>query len=433
MKPRSRLVSPLLAALLLIAPPEMSGAGFEPPGPSDQARNLLDAVRVRTLEQMRRSGLEEASLGEKPWSGWFFPLNEGGLAARYADPDYPKEGSSWQSIRKYLLDHLGQGPIDQLSPIEKYDLLLGDHNFSMTRKMLRIISGHAQDDGQIEPWKGYCTGWAAASLMVPRPRQAVIALSADGTTQIRFLPSDLKALAALLWSTGIFPTRYVGTLCQQSPIPRDPVNDRPLDPACRDTSPATWHLSVTNQVGLAERSLLFDSDPGFQIWNQPVSSYRYRTFHPVTGLFGSLEDSRIERGSFQQDRFAGLRAPGTRWIIGVEMEVEFVYEKRPDLESIDDPNTDPYRRPVYRYDLELDAEGNIIGGEWWTRLHPDVIWSPLPRSTPSTVGDDSLRSDSSTWMRDSAVPEKWAEAARQSVTTFQPLGKIVNQLIQWAR
>jgi hypothetical protein len=420
-------------AMLIACESTLAGVAFEPPGPGDQPRNLLDAIRVRTLEQMRQTGLEEVSLRLKPWSGWFFPLNEGGLAARYADPDFPKEGSSWEVIRKYLLDNLGKGPIDELSPIEKYDLLLGDSNFSMTRKMIRIISSHVEADGHIEPWKGYCTGWAAASIMLPRPRQEVVALSVDGMTRVRFFPSDLKALAALLWSTGIFPTRYVGSLCQQSPIQRDPTNDRPLDSRCRDTSPATWHLALTNQVGLAERSILFDSDPGFQIWNQPVSSYRYRTFHPETGAFGPIESSRVELSSFRQDRFAGLRAPGTRWIIGVEMEVEFVYEKRPDLGSIDNPETDQFRRPIYRYDLELDSTGTIIGGEWWTRLHPDVIWSPLPRSTPTTVGDDLLRSDPGSWSLGSALPEKWADAARQSVTTFQPLGKIVNQLVQWAR
>jgi hypothetical protein len=433
MKHELRRAALLGMALLHSSHSAVSGVVLSAPGPGDQASQIADAIRVTTLERMRLAGLEKATLTEKPWSGWFFPLNEGGLAARYADPHYPKEGSSWDSIRKYLLENLGKGPIDQLSPLEKYDLLLGDPNFSMTRKMIRIISSHAGNNGEIEPWKGYCTGWAAASMMMPRPSHEVTVLSADGTTRIRFLPSDLKALAALLWSTGVFPTRYVGSLCQQSPIERDPKNDRPLDPNCRDTSPATWHLAITNQVGLADRSLLFDSDPGFQIWNQPVAAYHYRTFHPVTGAFASIEESRVELSSLAGDKFAGLRAPGTRWIIGIEMELEFVFEKRADAESVDNPATDQFRKPIYRYDLELDAAGNIIGGEWWTRLHPDVIWTPLQRTTPSTVGDQALRSDSSSWASDAPPPATWVEAAKASFTTFQPLGRIINQLFQWAR
>jgi hypothetical protein len=192
-------------------------------------------------------------------------------------------------------------------------------------------------------------------------------------------------------------------------------------------------LAISNQVGLADRSLLFDSDPGFQIWNQPVSGYRYRTFNPVTGAFGTIEESRVELSSFVSDKFRGLRAVGTRWVVGVEMELEFVFEKRADLDPVDDPGTDQFRKPIYRYDLELDSVGNIIGGEWWTRLHPDVMWTPIRNTTPSTVADDALRLDSSVWARSGALPVSWAEAARLSINTFQPLGRIVRQLFEWSK
>lgn len=396
------------------------------PDSSNRADQIVDPIKYITLEGMQVAGLEKAELASPPWSGWYFPLNEGGLANRYADPNFPQTGP-WSTFEAYILKTLGQGPLENLSPSEKYDYLLGDSQFTLTRKMIETASTH-QTHGTIEGWMGYCTGWANAAMMLPRPIHSVKVLGRDGQKPLLFRPSDIKALGALLWANGTFPTKLVGTQCQESPVKRDPLNDRPFDSSCRDVHPATWHLVTVNQLGANHRSFLIDSDPGFQIWNQPVSSYSYTYFHPITGKTGSLQTSKILLSEFQKDLFAPYRAPQTRFVVGIEMTLTFIYEKRPDLKDTDSRDTDVVRTPIYKYDLELDETGKIIGGEWWSRIHPDVLWVSLAGSIPSTVGDTQLQGDSSSWVSGQPLPESWVRAAIQSETCSQPLTRIVYQL-----
>jgi len=401
------------------------------PDSSNRPDQIVDPIKYVTLERMRSAGLEKAELMTPPWSGWYFPLNEGGLAYRYADPNYPQTGP-WSVFETYILKTLGQLPVQMLSPSEKYDLLLADSQFNLTRKMIETASTH-QNNGTIEGWMGYCTGWANAAMMLSRPSRSVKVLSRDGRNEILFRPSDIKALGALLWANGSFATRMVGTQCQESPVKRDPQNDRALDEACRDVHPASWHLVVVNQLGVSHRSFLIDSDPGFQIWNQPVSSYSYTYFHPVTGKVGSLEQTQIALKDFKNDLFAKYRAPQARFVVGVEMTLTFIYEKRPDLSDTDSKDTDVIRTPIYKYDLELDSSGKIIGGEWWSRIHPDVLWVSLPGTVPSTVGDAQLQGDPSVWLIEKPLPETWARAASRGEVYAQPLARIVNQLFTWSK
>lgn len=406
-----------------------SATVFSAPEPNDIARNLVDEFKYDTLEQMKVAGLEQSQVSAQPWSGWYWPLNEGGLAYRYADITFPR-GANWPTVSSYLLSTIGFGPVNRLSPAEKYDLLLGDGNFTMTRMMIQIAEDH-KVGGNVDAWMGYCTGWANAAMMMPRPAHSVIVTAADGKTRIDFRPSDIKALGALLWANGGSPARVVGGLCQESPVRRDPVTGRAIDPACRDTNPATFHLSIVNQIGVSHRSFLIDSDSGYQIWNQPVSNYSYSYFNPATGKAAPLEEASVALSDFPNDVFKGFRAPGTKYVVGVETQLTFIYETRPSALPTDSPETDDKRVPVYRYDLELDASGKIIGGEWYSRLHPDLLWVAPPGSDPATRGDSFVHPGEH-WDPEQPLPSSWLTAAASSEQYVQPLGVIVEKLFEWA-
>lgn len=424
-----------VALILLVVASAQHGLAqqsiFEAPQPDDLARNLVDAFRFETLEQMRSAGVEKVVLANAPWAGWYWPLSEGGMVNRYADPAMPPRESPWGEIYQFLTGSLGSGALEQLSPAEKYDLLIGDSQFSVSRAMLETANDHASG-GSVESWYGYCAGWANASIMLPRPQHSVTVLAADGRTWIPFRPSDIKALAALLWTNGVAPARVVGTLCQDNPVRRDPTTGRAEKIACRDTNPATFHLAITNQLGAAGRSLLIDSDSGYQVWNQPLVSYSYSYFHPATGQAGSLEDSHVRVDSLPNDPFRGTRALGTVFVVGIETRLTFVYQTRPRVEDVDSPAWDELRNPVYRYELELDASGRIIGGEWLVRLHPDVLWLTPAGTRPTTKGD-SLVVTSEHWEVGAPLPSSWVRAARVSAQHVQPLGEIIQKLVEWSR
>jgi hypothetical protein len=396
------------------------------------AQHLVEDFRYDSLAQMEAKGLTQAQVKEEPWSGWYWPLATGGLAFRYADANFPKK-EAWDSVQAHIEQRLGQGPVSELSPSEKYDLLIGDFQFTLTRSMIKSAS-HQAVKGTIEPWIGYCTGLAVASVSLPRPRNSVHLLARDGSTMIEFRPDDIKALGSLLWSKGLYPFRVAGKTCSEEPVQRDPANDRPLDKSCRETNPATLHLTLVNQIGLSGRSPIIDADPGYQIWNHAVKSYSYRYFNPLTQAKADrLSEAQIPIENLVNDPFRETRAPGTRWVVGVEMEVKFLYVREPDALDHDSPDRDLLRKPEYRYELELDTHGKIIGGEWLTRLRPDVIWVVEKGVQPNTSGDQillRLPNGKPEWNSQDPLPAQWADAARVGAARSQPLRHIVERLFE---
>ena len=53
-----------------------------------------------------------------------------------------------------------------LSPAEKYDLLVGDANYGLTKQMWNAGKGYHDRYGSVESWMGYCHGWAPAAYAV---------------------------------------------------------------------------------------------------------------------------------------------------------------------------------------------------------------------------------------------------------------------------
>ena len=166
--------------------------------------------------------------------------------------------------------------------------------------------------------------------MLPRPSSAITLKSADGARDLRFYPSDLKALASLLWAKGTASWRFVGGRCTQA-NPAQDENGRVIDPDCFDTNPASWHLAVTQQIGVARRAFIIDATYDYEVWNQPVLGYRYRYFNPQTGksvpdklVDAVIKRSRYTRGSFR----AKYRDASTDSIAGIVMDLTLRLRKR---------------------------------------------------------------------------------------------------------
>lgn len=51
---------------------------------------------------------------------------------------------------------------------------------------------------------------------------------------------------------------------------------RPSDPSCRDTNAATYHILVTNYLGIMQQSFVEDRTFDDEVWNQPLRAYRIR-------------------------------------------------------------------------------------------------------------------------------------------------------------
>ena len=165
----------------------------------DQASDLVDRLKYVSPDQMSAAHLNEAQLAEHPWSDTVWPIAKGIVAWRFEDPAFPSS-YDWKENADYVTSH--SCSVDQLSPAEKYDLLVGDTTQSLTHAMLKTGQTYYEESGSVASWMGICHGWSPASYMVPRPAKAVEFLAADGRTKIRFVPSDIKALTSLLWANG---------------------------------------------------------------------------------------------------------------------------------------------------------------------------------------------------------------------------------------
>ncbi|WP_308873774.1 hypothetical protein [Thiothrix subterranea] len=108
---------------------------------NDKPVNLVDALTYNKLSEMETAGLKKATLAESPWSDDYWAIYKGILGARYADPNFP-EDSDWKKNYDYvraapaatILASGNASKINNLSPAEKYDALIGDANETLTKK-----------------------------------------------------------------------------------------------------------------------------------------------------------------------------------------------------------------------------------------------------------------------------------------------------------
>lgn len=403
---------------------------------------------VLNLQDLAARNLNEASLSESPWSDSYWPVYQGILGARYSSPGFQSFTTSWRTFHHFVQ---GEGAlenvlarknpieIDALSPSEKYDLLIGNPLAAapgdarmgfLTPGMWAEGKAYFDRDGKVETWMGICHGWAPASFMLPRPKRSIaIKPSVETPESLKFYPSDLKGLASLLWANNMNgETKFFGGRCESKKPKLDPESGRIVEQDCFDVNPAFWHLVVTNQIGLARRSMVIDATFDYEVWNQPLLGYKITFFNPQTGQsVTQYKDAIVTRAEFTQDRFKKFRGQNAASFIGVLMELSYVVETNASHSERDSSQRDAIRTVRYSYDLELDAQGEITGGEWYINQHPDFVWMPTAHQRAEALGDSRI---SGAWTPDQPLPKFWKDMAVASARFYkQPLAAILEPLL----
>ena len=402
--------------------------------PADLVGGDLSLV---TLEAMQAAGLTSARLGNVPWSGDYWPLASGLLASRPFDEEF---SARWRFKDK--LEYIAQHPLQtiyhaadfeglkRLSIAEKYDLLTGSVSANLTENMWTQASQAKNEDGEVEPWMGLCHGWAPAAFMAPRPEHAINVKAFDGTLDLKIFPDELKGLLTYVWANEPFATRFIGGRCQA----KQPVvdsNGRVSDPACLDTNPATWHLSVVNMLGAQARSLVMDATYDYEVWNQPVFAYSYTYFNPETGKeVATLAEARVEKQDYHSDKFVSFRSSRAVAFVGVAMEVTYMGESRTRMNDQVGNDEERALHVRYLYDLEIDRDGHLVGGEWYNNRHPDFLWTPQPQAKPESDWDNLV---TGSWDGHSALPQAWRESAMAAASQGHVLSHIVDGLLKASR
>jgi hypothetical protein len=454
---------------------------------------LAHEPKVTSVQAAHDLGLDQAKTREQPWTGGYWPDITGSIANHYRDRtklgnevtfllryDLAKSRfkNDHKNVREKYLSWDTEKLSQKLAPSEKYDLLIGNRDFEFTQAVLgelefrhdhgvsKLADGNyawTKKHGGFAYWSGICDGWAPASIYLPRPTHPVTLTGASGIP-VTFYPDDIKALGTYLFArtnTPYFATmsyRFAGSACKQKGEPDRDVTGKVTDSNCNDLDAGVWHLALLNRIGLDRTGFGMDVDNNHKINNHPVFAYSMSYFNPKTGKKGTLEESTVARAELN-DLYANRRDPRAVRIVGVKSTIKFSYYVWPEQnrkKTHDSPADDKTRTGEYVYDLELDADGNILGGEWGNRSketghvadnddysadsetrdsgilyskQPDFVWMaplqerPYSQMALSTV-KGRFKDDGSfewAWNGRNEIPEDWLLAAREDQKWEQPV------------
>ncbi|GLD94744.1 hypothetical protein PINS_up003368 [Pythium insidiosum] len=140
-----------------------------------------------------------------------------------------------------------------------------------------------------------------------------------------------------------------------------------------------FHIALTNIMGKFKQSFVVDVTAGAEVWNQPVRSYEVVRSELMNPSQASMQYFGTQSYPFN---------PSMTRLAYVKTRFSYMAEANEDGALIP-ARAETYTRTVeYEYFLELDANNNIIGGEWLGQSrykHPDFLWFPTQRPDANAV------------------------------------------------
>lgn len=437
-------------------------------------RRLEEGSTYKTdLREITAAGLMKANTKNQPWGGSYWPLNMGQIGNTYQDKNFDVlygalnglEMLSWKyNYNKYenrkakvhpKIYELDEKDLAKLSPSEKYDLLLGDTNFDLTNRVWNYVQTYGEkkswgfltsidmpagykipdNSSSMATWEGICHGWAVAAGHTPRPEKTVWVTLPNGK-KMPFYPNDIKALISIMWANSTIQDAVIveGLRCNQKRPDKDEhgrfidteidQDDKSLLPRCADVHPAVYHSSIVNILGVEGRSFVVDKSSKASIANQPVAGYEYTYYNPENGKDGSLEASALSVANYPKDPFKDARNVDTRYIVGVAMTLKYTDWENPVMHETNYASDDKISDMKFNYDLELDENFKIIGGQWRvskdgssrlirnTTHQPDFFWI-VPRNYKSFFKENTSL-PAWDFARSTLPPKEFAPAAKSA-------------------
>lgn len=265
----------------------------------------------------------------KFWSGDSWRLDKGAINYRWNSPG--QEGFNYHSPGSREAFTYPRSMLEKLSPAEKYDLYMGRYDYPLKWEVDRVARS-----GTLS-WEGLCHGWAGASINHPEPEPRVMT-NPDGV-EIPFGSSDIKALLTWAYSKVIIrPEDSLGKRCEG--------NDFSHEYCDNDLSALSFHVVLTNKLGLRSQPIIADMDRYKEVWNHPILSYESTIEKMVSSPTGRTAIIKTE-------------------MIYLDVLAQNSWEKHPSVRS----------RMTTRYKLEIDKRGNITKGRWLSRERPDFLWT----------------------------------------------------------
>ena len=349
-------------------------------------------------------------LSRTPWVGSYWPTYKGGTSYRWASSDlnierYAYEELQYENVRDYE-------EIKGLSPSEKFDVFTGNRKafpilrnyrgepWALTLKeiaylddrwpdwqqraewvnlttyerartgILKTVEGHPdyKEGFKIPTWEGLCHAWAAASLNLEEPK--AVDLENEAGVTVSFGKADIRALISLFYHYSSADTAFLGGRCNQDfaklygkvlagEMSKEAYETAKNGLACRDTNAGAFHVVLSNQISLRDEGFIADMTRDFEVWNHPVHGFESKVVErqPLT-----TPKQREELNAAQD----------TTEVLVIESVVRYMLERRPGGQE--EGHVRYESKAYYRYRLELNVDGMIIGGEWLNEHRPDFLW-----------------------------------------------------------
>lgn len=358
-----------------------------------------------------------------------------------------RNGTAWRWQPGAGDDYNDLSDRDRLSPIEKYDLLFyaaqtatvdavshceyrdyvdDPENCEEIDHPALTVAGPAtkwelENQGVyqfVEPenWWGHCNGWASYATAEPLgyPLRDVNVRFEGGTVYectddaedcMLFRMADIEGLMTELYFSD--QATFSGRRCNTTPdeIERD-EHGRPVDEACRDLNPGSFHAAITGLMGRGADEIVPGGEADFpafvidhnydhEIWNFPVVGFEMNSSERI-----SAEEAQALVGGEGGYQFNDNATQFVR----VQLTYSMISDSVPPEELLrraDTRDMPPVEVPL-NYVLELNDDNRILGGEWienptFTQdskeLHPDFMWKAL-EARGFGEGSDDLGGDS---------------------------------------
>jgi len=352
-------------------------------GPSDNP-SLLSADFEYRFSALPTSGAAE----QTPWTGTYWPTYRDNINYRWDGPNSDSPAKKFEKAfgRTGLEDRISKEFGIDSAP--KYGLDSCTKNSECDDDMGELCSKRADaKEGYCVPsWWGICHAWAPAAILEKEPDHGV------DYNGVSFKVNDLKALISLSYTAGV-ATDFISLRCNKSDKKEEITYDEngipvDADKECADTNAGTFHVVVTNMLGIQGRSFVEDRTFDDQVWNQPVRSYEmtkntWVSAQKANELVGMTDAPSVYQFNDKAESFRHIK-------MTFKYITESPQHKDGNLNHIIDYYT---HSDHYEYVLELDGTGKIIGGEWVgesKKDHPDFLWVPTSKKSMEVAKDEDF-------------------------------------------
>lgn len=315
-----------------------------------------------------KAELQDHSVG---WSETYWPSRLGGIAYRWNHPD--PQPFKYQLKTKEELKLMSEAELNQLSPAELYDIAMGDYRYSLTKK---VLSTYKPTDLW---WEGICDGWSLAAAHYPEPAKTVIT-NKDGIN-VPFGSSDVKGLLSMhdaYNAKGLYVR--VGDRCKVNgkvkgeELPADgnigvPSKRDASKSECEDVNAGAFHIVLASMIGINSQGFIADVDRFNDVWNQPVTSYISEVVGDV-----AVTPKDLKNGIERKVQLKTVMTFSEELIFYNAEDAAEGYLGFVSKEPVTSTPAQTFTSKNYEYVLELNKNGEIIGGEWISETRPDMLW-----------------------------------------------------------